>query len=160
MDGLILLQNLQAGRSDMAMKIAELGYHDTPLFNMIQKAVPEKSSKAGFGHEWFYEEGVDGDDENKHAEGSVPATATHGVLGSGKNHYQIIKNTYGITGSMEDKVDIEGSDQLKKEGTRQAKKHRKTIEKALFGSSVPDGRTEANGQTGTMGGSLTLVYCK
>lgn len=137
MDGLIFLEDLQAGEKDLAMTIAKLGYHDTPLFNMIKKAVPSKKSKSAFGHEWFYEEGVEGDDDNAHLEGSAPADATHGVLGQSKNHYQIIKHTYGITGSMEDKIDIEGKNELIKEGTRKAIQHRLTIEKALFGANAP-----------------------
>lgn len=137
MEGLIFLQHLQAGNADLAMAIAKLGYHDTPLFNMIQKAVPAKNAKAAFGHEWYYEEGTDGDDTNAHMEGSVPATPTHGTLGSSKNHYQIIKHTYGITGSMEGKTDVEGQEELKKEGVRKQKEHRKTIEKMLFSGSAP-----------------------
>lgn len=137
MEGLIFLQNLSAGQADLAMSIAKLGYHDTPLFNMIQKAVPVKSAKAIFGHEWYYEEGVEGDESNAHTEGSIPAAPTHGTMGSSKNHYQIIKHTYGITGSMEDKEDIEGQNELKKEGVRKTKEHRKTIEKLLFSAQAP-----------------------
>ncbi|WP_151946622.1 SU10 major capsid protein [Aliarcobacter butzleri] len=154
MEGLIFLKDLSAGQADLAMAIAKLGYHDTPLFNMIQKAVPQKTSKAIFGHEWFYEEGVEGDDTNAHAEGSAPATATHGTMGSSKNHYQIIKHTYGITGSMEGKADIEGQEELKKEGVRKQKEHRKTIEKALFSAQAPVQRdhTATTPVIGKMGG--------
>lgn len=150
MDGLIFLKDLVAGRADLATNIAKLGYHDTPLFNMIQKGVPEKTTKGAFGHEWFYEDGVDGDASNAHLEGSAPATATHGTLGQSKNHYQIIKHTYGITGSMEGKADIEGMEELQKEGTRKAKQHRKTIEMALFGAQAPVQRDTA--VIGKMGG--------
>lgn len=150
MEGLIFLKDLQAGRADLAANIAKLGYHDTPLFNMIQKAVPEKTAKGAFGHEWFYEDGVDGDASNAHLEGSAPATATHGTLGQSKNHYQIIKHTYGITGSMEGKSDIEGQEELIKEGTRKAKQHRKTIEIALLGAQAPVQRDTA--VIGKMGG--------
>jgi len=150
MEGLIFLKDLQAGRADLAANIAKLGYHDTPLFNMIQKAVPEKTAKGAFGHEWFYEDGVDGDASNAHLEGSAPADATHGTLGQSKNHYQIIKHTYGITGSMEGKSDIEGQEELIKEGARKAKQHRKTIEIALFGAQAPVQRDTA--VIGKMGG--------
>jgi len=137
MDGLIFLEDLKAGSTDLATKIAKLGYYDTPLFNMIQKAMPDKKTKSAFGHEWYYEDGIDADVSNAHIEGSNPATPTHGTLGQSKNHYQIIKHTYGITGSMEDKTDIEGSNELKNEGARKAKQHRKTIEKILFGKDAP-----------------------
>lgn len=150
MEGLIFLQDLKAGHTDLATKISKLGYYDTPLFNMIQKAVPAKSAKAAFGHEWYYEECVDADAENAHIEGSKPATPTHGTLGQSKNHYQIIKHTYGITGSMEEKTDIEGNEELKNEGARKAKQHRKTIEKLLFSDTAPAQRN--NTTAGKMGG--------
>jgi len=136
-EGLIFLEDLGAGQADLAMRIAKLGYYDTPLFNMIQKATPDKKTKSAFGHQWYYEDGIDADDDNAHIEGSDPATPTHGTLGESKNHYQIIKHTYGITGSMEDKTDLEGSDELKNEGVRKAKQHRKTIEKILFNAGAP-----------------------
>ncbi len=137
MDGLILLKNQNSPHADLVNKMAKLGYNDTPLFNMIQKATPDKKGKAIDGHAWWYENEVDGDDTNNHAEGSVPANATHSTHGNSKNHYQIIKHTYGITGSMEDKQDIEGSDEFIAEGTRKAKQHRKTIEKMLFSVQDP-----------------------
>lgn len=152
MDGLIFLKDLSAGQADLSMAIAKLGYHDTPLFNMIQKAVPSKTGKAVFGHDWYYEEGVEGDDSNKHAEGSAPATATHGTMGTSKNHYQIIKHTYGITGSMEGKADLEGMEELKKEGVRKQKEHRKTIEKALLSAQAPVQRNPDTSTIGQMGG--------
>jgi len=147
MDGLIFLKDQHTPNVDMSMTMTKLGYNDTTLFNMIQKATTDKKSKAIDGHSWWYENAVDGDDDNAHQEGSAPAGATFGELGSSKNHYQIIKHTYGITGSMEDKQDIEGSDEFKKEGVRKTVQHRKTIEKLLFSGQAPvqRGGVDANG---------------
>lgn len=149
MDGIVFLKDLQAGQADLSTKIAELGYHDTPLFNMIQKGVQDKKGKAVFGHQWYYKQSRNGVD-NAHLEGSAPADATHIDYGSSLNHYQIFKNTYGITGSMEGKTDIDGKDQLTEEGTEKAREHRKDIEKALFASTAPVQRGTA--VVGRMGG--------
>jgi len=137
MDGLIFLKDQHTPHVDMVQTMAKLGYNDTPLFNMIQKATTDKKGKAIDGHAWWYENAVDGDDDNAFVEGSAPAGATFGTLGNSKNHYQIIKHTYGITGSMQDKQDIEGSDEFKKEGARKVIQHRKTIEKLLFKDQDP-----------------------
>ncbi len=152
MDGLIFLKDMDTKQVDLVNRIAKLGYHDTPLFNTIQKAVPSAKTETALGHTWLYEEGVEADDDNAHKEGSAPADFEHGALGESKNHYQIIKHSYGITGSMEGKTDIEGITKLAKEGTRKAKQHRLTIEKLLFSSQAPQQRTAENGMLGRAGG--------
>ncbi len=155
MEGLIFLKDQHTPNIDMVNTMAKLGYNDTPLFNMIQKATTDKKTKAIDGHSWWYEDSVEGDDDNAHMEGSAPAGATFGTLGNSKNHYQIIKHTYGITGSMEDKQDIEGSDEFIKEGTRKVMQHRKTIEKLLFKDQAPVQRgvdADGNDVVGKAGG--------
>ncbi len=152
MDGLINLKDQHSPQKDLVEKMAQLGYNDTPMFNMIAKGTASKKGKGIDGHQWWYEDAPEGDDTNAHAEGSAPATATFGELGESKNHYQIIKHTWGITGSMEDKQNIEGSNEFIKEGTRKAIQHRKTIEKAMFGTQDPTQRDKANSVAGQMGG--------
>jgi hypothetical protein len=152
MDGLIYLKDMDTKSVDLVNKIAKLGYHDTPLFNMIQKAVPSAKTETALGHTWLYEQGVEADADNAHKEGSAPAEFEHGVLGESKNHFQIIKHSYGITGSMEGKTDIEGTTRLAKEGTRKAIQHRLTIEKLLFSDQAPQQRTAENGMLGKAGG--------
>lgn len=137
MVGINFLENFGAGEADLTRAISKLGYNDTPLFNAIRKAVPSKAAESWKGHEWRYENAPDGDDSNAHIEGSVPAAATSLDLGSSKNYYQIIKHTYGITGSMEGKTRVDGSNELANEGAGAAIAHRKTIEKMLFGTQTP-----------------------
>lgn len=137
MVGLKFLSDFAAGEADLVKQISKLGYNDTPMFNAIKKGTPSVMAESWKGHMWRYETAPDGDDVNKNLEGSAPVAATSADMGSGINHYQIIKHTYGITGSMEGKTRTDGSNELANEGARAAIKHRKTIEKMLFGSQAP-----------------------
>jgi hypothetical protein len=137
MVGLRFLSDFGAGEADLAKQISKLGYNDTPLFNAIQKAVTTTSAESWKGHSWRYETAPAGDASNAHIEGSVPAAATSADIGSSLNHYQIIKHTYGITGSMEGKVRSDGTNELANEGARAVINHRKTIEQMLFSTQTP-----------------------
>lgn len=137
MVGISYLENFGAGDADLTRTISKLGYNDTPLFNAITKGIPSKSGESWKGHSWRYETAPDGDDNNAHVEGSGPSTANSADLGSSSNHYQIIKHTYGISGSMEGKTRTDGSNELANEGADAVIRHRKTIEKMLFSVAAP-----------------------
>jgi hypothetical protein len=156
MDGILFVENMAGGQADLVKKIAKVGFNQTPLFSMIQKAVPISTSKPIMGHSWQYETADDGDDDNAFHEGSAPAGAKSNVLGVSSNHYQIIKHTYGVTGSIENAKTTEGQSELKRQGALRAIVHRKTIEKALFKNQAPVQRDEDAGTpvAGKMGGLL------
>lgn len=150
MTGLLNIANFKGGEADLTKEIAKLGYDDTPLFNMIAKTIPSVKGQTFEGHSWRYEQSPEGDDTNKHLEYSAAATPEYVELGTSKNHYQIIKHSYGISGSMEDRTRTDGEEELARQGTLATIKHRKTIEKALFTNSAPVQRGDA--VAGTMGG--------
>ena len=152
MVGINYIENFRGGEADLTKAISQLGYNDTPLFNAIRKAVPIKSGQSFEGHAWRYEVAPDGDDSNAHVEGSVPATAQSLDLGDSLNHYQIIKHTYGISGSMEGKTRTDGSLELANEGAGAAIRHRKTIEKMLFGTQSPVKGVKSTNTAGVSGG--------
>ncbi len=154
MDGILNIENMAGGEADLVKKIAKVGFNQTPLFSMIQKAVPLKKSKPIMGHSWQYEVADDGDDNNAFQEGSNPAGAKSNVLGVSSNHYQIIKHTYGISGSAEDAQTTEGQSELKRQGALRTIVHRKTIEKALFKNQAPVQRDVSGSVVGKMGGLL------
>jgi hypothetical protein len=156
MDGIVFIENMGGGQADLVKSIAKVGFNQTPLFSMIQNAVPTSNTKPIMGHSWQYETADDGDDDNAHNEGSVPATATSNVLGVSQNHYQIIKHTYGVTGSAEYAKTTEGKSELTRQGGLKTIVHRKTIEKALFKNQAPVQRDEDAGTPvkGRMGGLL------
>lgn len=154
--GIVNLEKFKTGDADFALKIAKLGYQDTPLFSMINKVVPSRKARSWEGHKWRYETVPEAAD-NKYGEASAPAPAQIADVGESLNHYQIFKNTYGISGSMEDKRNTEDEDELIHQGALALVGHRKAIEKALFSSEHPQGRTTANQNTGTMGGLFHWV---
>jgi hypothetical protein len=156
MNGLVFIEKMAGGQADLVKSISKVGFNETPLFSMIQKAVPTNTSKLIMGHSWQYEIAEDGDDDNAFHEGSAPADATSNVLGTSSNHYQIIKDTYGVTGSVEYAKTTEGQDELRRQGAIKLKKQRKTIEKAMFKSQAPVQRDESAGTAiaGKMGGLL------
>lgn len=154
MEGILNTSNFTGGQADLTNYIAKLGWNDTPLFSMIQKAVPAKTAKSYLGHAWQYETAPDGDDTNEHKEGSVPAAATTEVLGDSLNHYQIIKHTYGVTGSAEDLTRRDGELELSRQGALKAIAHRKTIEKQLFKGTAPVQRVGIEGDVGSVAGKM------
>ncbi len=156
MNGILFLENMQGGQADLVKSIAKVGFNETPLFSMIPKAVPISTSKLIMGHQWQYETADDGDTTNAHHEGSAPADATTNVLGTSENHYQIIKDTYGVTGSAEDAKTTEGQAEMQRQGALKLKKQRKTIEIVMFKSQAPVQRDESNATpvAGKMGGLL------
>ena len=156
MDGIVYVDRMGGGQADLVKSIAKVGFNETPLFSMIQKAVPISTSKPIMGHSWQYETMDDGDDNNAHNEGSAPAGAKSNVLGTSTNHYQIIKDTYGVTGSVENAKTTEGQLELKRQGVIALKRHRKTLEKALFKNQDPVQRDNGSDPVvaGKMGGLL------
>ncbi|NOQ32446.1 MAG: hypothetical protein GQ570_15160 [Helicobacteraceae bacterium] len=152
MIGINSVENFIGGDADLVKAISKLGYNDTPFFNAVMKATPAKSAESWKGHAWRYETSPDGDDSNAHVEGSAPAAATSSDLSSSLNHFQIIKHTYGVTGSMEDKERSDGTSELTNEGARSSIAHRKTIEKAIFGTQAPVQGVKSTSTAGVMGG--------
>lgn len=156
MDRVLFIEDMRGGQADLVKTIAKVGFNETPLFNTVRKGVPLDNTKPVMGHNWQYETAEDGDDDNSHHEGSAPAAASSNQLGTGSNHYQIIKHTYGVTGSAEYAKTTEGQTELKRQGTIKLDKQKKTIEKALLSSQAPVQRVESGATPvkGKMGGLL------
>ncbi len=154
MDGIIFTNDFTGGVADLTNKIAALGYNDTPFFSSVQKAVPDKKAKTYLGHAWEYEVAPEGDVTNAHFEGSAPAAAISNVLGGSANHYQIIKDTYGVTGSAEDLERRDGKKELNQQGALALIKHRKTIEDILFSKQAPVQRVNTGVKIAGKAGSL------
>lgn len=156
MDGIVLTENMGGGRQDVANKIAKVGFVETPLLSMIPKGMPVDKSQPVMGHQWQYETLEDGDDDNAQGEGTSFPTATSNILGTSKNHYQIITDVYGVSGSAEDVETTEKQKEFTRQGVLKMKKHRKTIEKAMF--KAGQAPVERNGATVGKMGSL-LHWC-
>ena len=152
MIGILDIAGFTAGEADLVKSIAKLGYNDTPLFSSIKKGMPSKAADTGLGHNWNYETSAGGDGDLAFVEGSVPADLRSPDIGSSLNHYQIVKDTYGVTGSMENMNRTDGTNELANAGADSAINHRKKIEKILFGTQTPVKGVKATATAGIAGG--------
>lgn len=113
--------------------IKEMGWKQTPFLTSIQNGAPvDRSTNAAAGHTWFYDETPDGEADNAHLEGGAPAALKYATGGQLKNQYQIVKNTYGVSGTEEDSKRVDGNLILTKNGEMEAIRHKKTLEKILL----------------------------
>lgn len=144
---------------DLYDEIKEIGWTNTPFFSSINSAAPRARTNSGFGHQWKFMDVPDGA-TNKHLEGSASAAAEKFTLGSATNHYQIFKNSFGVTGSEEAAEGIDGKKELARQMDMTRIKHTKSIEMALLGAQAPVQRvttgTEVAGEMGGLKHFLTV----
>lgn len=138
--------------ADLFETIREVGWTDTPFFTSIGSGAPRERTNSGFGHKWYYMSVPDGDSSNAHIEGSAPATADKFSMGTMTNHYQIFKNTFGVTGSEDAATGIDNKKELARQMAMSEIKHRKSIELALLGDTAPVQRDAAGTVAGKLGG--------
>lgn len=113
--------------------IKQIGWQSTPFYSAISTAAPaDRSTSVAVGHKWFYDELPEGDASNAHAEGGAKAVAKYFVGGALNNHFQIVKNTYGVSGSQEPAKDVAGRGILSRQGEMASVEHKKSIEKILL----------------------------
>jgi len=137
MDGIVYLEDQHTPQADLVTTIAKIGKTKTPFYALINKGTPDKKGKAKDGHQWWYETAPTGSDDNAHLEGGDTANNVERNLGESKNHYQIIKHEYGVTGSAKGKQDIEGKDELVTQGVTSMDDHLLTIERIILSSATP-----------------------
>ena len=105
--------------------IKQIGWQSTPFYSAISTAAPaDRSTSVAVGHKWFYDELPDGDAANAHAEGGAKATAKYFVGNTLSNHFQIVKNTYGVSGSQEPAIDVAGRGILANQGEMASVEHK------------------------------------
>ena len=113
--------------------IREIGWKQTPFLTAIESGAPlDRSTNAAAGHTWFYDETPEGELDNAHIEGGEPAPLKYTTGGKLLNHYQIVKNTYGVSGTEEEGKRVDGSLVLSKNGETEAMRHKLSIEKILL----------------------------
>ncbi|OUT17895.1 SU10 major capsid protein [Campylobacter concisus] len=117
--------------------IKQIGWETTPFYSAISLAAPiDRTSSPAMGHKWRYDELPDGDLNNAHAEGGPKAAAKYYTGGELKNHFQIAKNTYGVSGSQKPATDTQGKGTLAKQGEYSSIEHKKSIEKILLSAQT------------------------
>lgn len=154
MEGLLSTTEKFGRDADLFNDIKEIGWSTTPFFSSLSAKAPKSTTNSSFGHEWNYMDIPDGSDTNAHNEGSVPADAAKFVGGNAKNHYQIFKDTYGVTGSEDVGTETDGKKAKARQMAMSSFEHRMSIERALLSSTAPVQRVNTVGAkvAGKLGG--------
>lgn len=140
---------------DFETTIKSIGWSETPFLSTIGTAAPaDRSSNAALGHGWFYDILPDGDDDNAHFEGGAMAEVKKASGASLKNHYQIVKNAFGVTGSEEMSKNINGKASLSRELEQASIAHKKTIEKILLSETQATARVNSGSKVAGKCGGL------
>ncbi len=133
--------------------IKTTGWADTPFFASINSVSFGHKDPNG-GHTWFYRKRPVGDDENAYKEGSKRAEVEHYKASKLFNELQIFKKSYGITGSQEGVLSVEGkADALSVQSELSAIDLRLSVEKALLSDKAPS----STGGLRKMGGAFHYV---
>ncbi len=117
--------------------IKNTGWEDAPFYASIgSKSFGHKDPASG--HTWFYRKRPDGEGGNAHAEGSKRAQVQSYTATKLQNELQIFKKSYGITGSQEGVLSVEGrADSLATQAELSALDLRLSIERALLTNDAP-----------------------
>ncbi|MCK5111068.1 MAG: DUF5309 family protein [Arcobacteraceae bacterium] len=152
--GMIYLDDQNTPEKDLVTEMARIGKTNTPFYHLIKKGTPSKKGKAIDGHQWWYEAKPTGTGDNAHIEGGDTANSVDRNLGESKNHYQIIKHKFGVTGSAEGKQDIEGKDEMTVAGVTSIDDHLLDIERIILSDAEPVQRVNTEGAevAGKLGG--------
>lgn len=123
--------------ADLETNIVKVGWTETPFLSTIGSAAPQsRSGKAAAGHRWYYDEEPDGTLSNAHVEGSAPASLEYFVGAELVNHYQIVKNTYGVTGSEAESTMVNGKPVLTDQFEKATMRQKKSLEMILVSSQA------------------------
>jgi len=159
MNGLMTTDAAFGHEADLFNDIKRVGWGSTPFYTSLMAKAPSGKTKSYFGHKWLYEEIPDGDADNAYIEGSAAAASIVEQLGEMTNHYQIFKDTYGVSGSEDAATGVDGKKELGRQFALKTIKHRKSIEKALLSATAPLQRvntgTKAAGKLGGVKHFLT-----
>ena len=140
-------------------RIMQIGWSDTPFLSTIGAAAPmDRSSNVALGHQWTYDVIPDGTLDNAHLEGGEMAELKKFTGGTLKNHYQIVKDTYGATGSEAAGRRIDGKPSLGAQGEMASFNHKKTLERILVSDQAAVQRVNSgSGTAGKCGGLLSFA---
>lgn len=133
-------------QADLERDIKKIGWTQTPFLSTIDTAAPtSRDAKVALGHSWFYDEEPDGELDNAHVEGGDPADAEYYTGGQLLNHYQIVKHTYGVSGSEEESKMVDGTMVMANQFAKSSMKHKKSIEMILLSDQAAVQRVNTPG---------------
>lgn len=117
--------------------IKNTGWEDSPFFSSIS-SISFKNKDPKEGHTWFYRERPTGNATNAHAEGGIRADVKSYTATKLQNELQIMKASYGVTGSQKDVMSVEGkANYLAEQAEMAAIDLRLSVEKAMLTNLAP-----------------------
>ena len=135
--GLVTNAEAFGKEADLETNIVKVGWTETPFLSTIGSAAPvSRAARAAAGHRWYYDEEPDGTLSNAHVEGSAPASLEYFVGAELVNHYQIIKNTYGVAGSEAESTMVNGKPVLTDQFEKTTMRHKKSLEMILVSNQA------------------------
>lgn len=144
--GLVTNAEAFGKEADLETNIVKVGWTETPFLSTIGSAAPaSRAVKAAAGHRWYYDEEPDGTLSNAHVEGSSPAALEYFVGSELVNHYQIVKNTYGVTGSEAESTMVNGKPVLTSQFEKTTSRHKKSLEMILVSNQAAVQRVNTAG---------------
>lgn len=138
---------------DLYNDIKEIGWLETPFMASLKDMAPSSRTNPSFGHKWMFMDVPDGS-ANAQLEGSPSVSVEKFTLGNATNHYQIFKNSFGVSGSEDAATGIDNKKELARQMDMSRIKHTKSIEMALLGADAPVARVNTTGSevAGKLGG--------
>lgn len=128
---------------DLFNEIREIGWRETPFFSSLTAKAPRARAGAAFGHNWKFMNTPSGSSANKHLEGAASPTATKHLLGQGLNHYQIVRNAFGVTRSEQKALGIDDKKEMERQADMARVQHMLSIEMAMCSDNAAVQRTDA-----------------
>ena len=155
--GIASMEEAWAKWADYETGIKKIGFQHTPFFSTISSvAAKDRSADVKNGHMWNYDKVPDGDINNAFIEGAdaPKAKSYHGE--SLKNHYQIVSNTFGVTGTSKKASYMNGESVEAYQRKQAVLEHTMTIEKILLSDQAAVQRDDATaGKCAGIGQFLT-----
>lgn len=142
--GVVSTLNAFGKAADYERIIKMTGQATTPFYSSIPSvAQANRDANIASGHRWAYDIVGDGDKNNRFAEGSEAAEAKRSNGAELVNHYHIVKETFGVTGSEAVAKRVDGQTALAAERKDANNRIRKSIEMILLSEDDAVQRTDS-----------------
>lgn len=143
---------------DYEKSIKTIGFKNSPFYSLIQSVAPSATNiNIASGHEWYFDKVPDGTVNNFHAEGSEPAEfkTFHGEML--KNHYQIVKTSFGVSGTDSKGSHVNGENKLAYQRKQAVLEHTISLEKILLSDQKAEARSDGNNYIGKAAGIKSFL---